>query len=69
MCKIAKKGVDTMKYYPQWKPGTPCDNNDAVICPDKTRCSKCGWDPEVAKKRLARLEKELKEKRRAAANG
>lgn len=58
-----------MKYYPRWKPGDPCPNNGAVICPDKTRCSVCGWNPEVAKKRLEKIEKELKEKRRAAANG
>lgn len=40
-----------MKYYPQWKPGSPCPNNEAVICPDHSQCSRCGWDPAVAEKR------------------
>lgn len=58
-----------MKYYPQWKPGKPCPNNEAVICPDRSKCSRCGWDPEVAEKRLEAVIEELKQKRRAAANG
>lgn len=58
-----------MKYYPQWKPGKICPNNDAVVCPDHSKCSKCGWDPKVAAQRLAAIEEELKQKRRAAASG
>lgn len=58
-----------MKYYPQWRPGEPCPNNVAVVCPDQTQCSRCGWNPKVAKQRLENLEKELKEKRRAAKHG
>lgn len=55
-----------MKYYPQWKPGTPCPTNEAVICPDHSKCSRCGWNPKVSEKRLAAVIEELKKKRRAA---
>lgn len=55
-----------MSYYHRYKPGTPCPNNDAVICSDHSQCSRCGWDPEVAKKRLDAVMKDLKRKRRAA---
>lgn len=58
-----------MKYYPQWKPGTPCPNNGAVICPDQTQCFRCGWDPITDEKRRAALIDDRKQKRRAAANG
>lgn len=58
-----------MKYYPQWKPGKPCPNNGAVICPDHSQCGKCGWNPQVAEKRLDAVIEELKQKRRAARNG
>ena len=54
-----------MKYYPQWKPGKPCPNNEVVICSDHSKCSKCGWNPEVAEKRNKNVIYELK-KRRAA---
>lgn len=30
----------------------PCPNNDRVSCTDKTKCGKCGWNPEVAERRL-----------------
>lgn len=53
-----------MKYYPRWKPGAPCPNKEAVICPDRSKCSKCGWDPEVAKKRLDAVKEELQQKAR-----
>lgn len=58
-----------MKYYPRWKPGEPCHNNREVICPDHSKCSKCGWNPEVAAQRIVQIEDELKQKRRAAKNG
>lgn len=58
-----------MKYYPRWTPGIQCPNNEAIICPDHSKCSKCGWNPEVSEKRLAAVIEELKQKRRAAANG
>lgn len=54
-----------MKYYPQWKPGTPCPNNEVVICSDHSQCSRCGWDPEVAKKRMEAITKERQQKRRS----
>lgn len=57
-----------MKHYPQWKPGIQCPNNEAVICTDCTQCARCGWDPEVAKKRLAEVTSK-NTKRRKAANG
>jgi hypothetical protein len=53
----------------QWKPGTPCPNNDAVICPDHSNCARCGWNPKVAEKRHDAVVEDLKQKRRAAANG
>lgn len=56
-----------MKYYPHWKPGTPCPGNAAVICPDHSQCSRCGWNPKIAAKRLEKIEKELKRRRRSAA--
>lgn len=46
-----------MKYYPK-----PCPNNGAVICPDHSKCNKCGWDPDVAKKRLEAVTDELKKR-------
>ena len=58
-----------MKYYPQWKPGEPCPNNEVVICPDRSQCARCGWNPEVAARRSAAIDEELKQKRRAAKNG
>jgi hypothetical protein len=58
-----------MKYYPQWKPGEPCPKNAAVICPDPSKCSRCGWNPKVAEKRLQAVIEDQKQKRRAAANG
>jgi hypothetical protein len=68
LCKITK-GAEKMKYYPQWKPGTPCHNNGAVICSDHSQCARCGWNPEVAEKRSAAVEEELKQKRRSLKNG
>lgn len=33
-----------------------CPNNGGVACNPKTRdCKKCGWNPEVAKARLAKI--------------
>lgn len=55
-----------MKYYPRWQPGKPCPNNEAVICPDHSQCSRCGWNPKVADQRLSAVIAELKKKRRAA---
>ncbi len=57
-----------MKYYPQWKPGIKCPYNEAVICPDCAQCSKCGWYPPVAEKRLAEVTSK-NTKRRKSANG
>lgn len=50
-----------MKYYPRWKPGKPCPNNEGVICSDHSKCSLCGWNPTVAEKRTA----DMKKKRRS----
>lgn len=58
-----------MKYYPQWKPGIQCPYNEGVVCPDCTQCARCGWHPEVAKKRLAEVTSKSNTKRRKAANG
>lgn len=58
-----------MKHYHRWNPGEPCPRNGAVICPDHSKCSRCGWNPKVAEKRLNAVIEELKQKRRAAANG
>lgn len=56
-----------MKYYPRWQPGSPCPNNEAILCPDVTKCNKCGWNPEVIEKRMK--ERKPKQKRRYNANG
>lgn len=37
-----------MKNY---QPGRPCPNNGAVVCPNQTKCKKCGWDPQVSERR------------------
>lgn len=58
-----------MKYYPQWKPGKPCPGNMYIICSDHSQCSRCGWNPKVAEKRLEAIQEELKQKRRAAGSG
>lgn len=31
---------------------TSCKYNDGVVCPEKDRCKKCGWNPKVADRRL-----------------
>lgn len=58
-----------MKHYTKWNPGEPCPRNEVVICPDHSKCSRCGWNPKVAEKRLDAVIEDLKHKRRAAANG
>lgn len=55
-----------MKYYTQYRPGEPCPRNEAVLCPDRSKCSRCGWNPKVSDQRLAAVIEELKKKRRAA---
>lgn len=52
----------------RWEPGELCPRNQAVICPDHSKCSRCGWNPPVSEKRLAAVIEELKQKRRAEAN-
>lgn len=48
-----------MKYH-KWRPGVPCPNNKEIICPDKKQCHRCGWNPDVAAKRLESVRKDLK---------
>lgn len=55
-----------MEEVRRWKPSTPCQGNEAVMCSDHSKCSGCGWNPEVAAKRLESIEKELKRRRRTA---
>ena len=48
-------------YYTPIKPEPPtCPYNDGVTCnPDERNCACCGFDPAVAKARLARICKKL----------
>lgn len=39
----------------------PYQDNGNVLC-DKKTCSKCGWNPEVAKKRLDAIIQKMMEK-------
>ena len=37
-----------------------CPFNDALDCPDQ-KCCKCGWNPVVAERRLAKIKEEMNE--------
>ena len=37
-----------------------CDYNRAIIC-DSEECYHCGWDPEVAKRRIEKLKEDMNE--------
>lgn len=40
-------------------PKTICKYVDAVLCrPTQKRCDTCGWNPEVSKRRLAKIIKQ-----------
>ncbi len=41
-----------------------CKNNDAIVCLDRSKCSRCGWDPKVADERKKAVCEKHKEKRR-----
>ena len=40
-----------------------CRFNRVIECRDQTKCSRCGWDPEVAEARLARITAGMKQNR------
>lgn len=42
---------------------TRCIYNRNIQCLDPTQCSHCGWDPEVAEARLARIKAGMKQDR------
>lgn len=37
-----------------------CDYNPEIIC-DSKECYHCGWDPEVAERRIAKIKEEMNE--------
>ena len=39
---------------------------DYVMCPERDKCEKCGWNPEVQKKRAEKLRKENENERSAS---
>lgn len=53
-----------MKYYPKKKTVNVCPNNDAIVCLDHSKCSRCGWDPKVEEERRQSVLEEREEKRR-----
>jgi len=53
MRKHKKATVGMCKYT--WKEGT----GNIVECDTLTTCNRCGWNPEVAKRRAAVIRKEL----------
>lgn len=42
---------------------TRCIYNRNIQCLDPSQCSRCGWDPEVAEARLARIKAGMKQDR------
>ncbi|MGN0998665.1 MAG: hypothetical protein ACI4PO_03860 [Faecousia sp.] len=43
-------------YKPRVPDDNKCPHNDGVICyPNQKDCSKCGWNPDVAKVRKLRI--------------
>lgn len=53
-----------MDYLTRIKPipkEEQCENNSWVKCLDKTQCKKCGWNPEIAEKRIQSHGKQEKE--------
>lgn len=36
-----------------------CPENNNVLCPDKTQCDRCGWNPVVSSARLRRIKEDL----------
>lgn len=38
-----------------------CNHNMGVLCSEKDRCNRCGWNPEVETKRKVQVRKRLKE--------
>lgn len=44
----------------QYTKDTTCPHNEAVTC-ERKNCRKCGWNPNVAKRRLEKITGKLKE--------
>ena len=42
-----------------YKKDMSCPHNDALIC-ERKNCRKCGWNPNVAKRRVEELLEKLK---------
>ena len=41
---------------------TICHYNETVICTERGKCSRCGWNPVVAKIRADKIRRELERK-------
>ena len=54
--------VDRIKDIKAIPTEQQCKNNCWVRCRNKTKCEKCGWNPEVAKKRIENHGKQRCEK-------
>lgn len=51
--KAASLGVES--YEEEEILMDPCRFNDGVRCLSQSECDQCGWNPEVAERRLARI--------------
>lgn len=43
------------------EPRRPCEGNEGITCSDPEKCRSCGWNPEVAKARIDKFNKTIKE--------
>lgn len=60
--RIGEINVEDTKTKRAIPPKWQCKNNCWVKCRNKTKCEKCGWNPEVAEKRIENHGKQRSEK-------
>lgn len=53
-CRVIAKNQMRRDAYVGKRSGGSCPYNDALVC-EHPNCSACGWNPDVAKQRAAKL--------------
>lgn len=50
---VTQEEIDALTFQ------NACNFTVGVVCFNKTRCEKCGWNPRVSRRRIRKIRKEL----------